>query len=702
LSVVRDATFSSGEEFMNVRAWVAFVLVALLTACGGGGGGGDNSGPLPCVAAVTPGPNPGDVGGPGGAAGVGDGGGDGAGSAGGVEGQFKRALIAVEQADGKMIGEAQVDDTYGMVRVELCQYGGPVKFTLKGRADGATVYYDEGKATELPFPANETIHVVIANYNKNVGITPLTEAAYQYLTAKYGADGWKDPAHVLEANEAIRTEFNRHLPAALQIEDITRLPAIIGPTTATGSLPASKNALYGTVISGLAQSAALFNVGEITPALTIARQIGLDLSDGKLDLFYCSNGDPANCTPTPVLDGRVFTSASSTYATAQFAEMVNTGISQISSRFGNTVNQGSVLRFTQIKIFYQCCDTGNGYTDTRPIFLLRNDGNVYFWPRRDRPMSLFATGYRQLYPRSSMLGSTRDGKVFFDPAVNFGDPNDPNAVATVSGPPTEAPQYFGTTRIAGLEETFISFFSQIVRKNDGQAYVDTASRLLGEGPVFGPPGGTLGPPVLQNIIDVSVSHADGGLPSMFAATADGRVYGWGWNSRGHSLGLGEAVIDDIFHTPQLNPFLRNIVSVSGCRFGGFAVDRAGKAWVWGGAGAGNTTGTAECAGVWSPVPIEAASINAFGSISQLQCSSTRRCIAMTRTGEVVAWGHFIDLVAAPPVPPTRVPLPAGRRAIYIGAGGIFVYALLDDGKILVFKSTPDQPTLIDTTGVPIS
>jgi len=74
---------------------------------------------------------------------------------------------------------------------------------------------------------------------------------------------------------------------------------------------------------------------------------------------------------------------------------------------------------------------------------------------------------------------------------------------------------------------------------------------------------------------------------------------------------------------------------------------------------------------------------------------------MTRSGEVVAWGIFSDLVGAPAVPPTRVPLPAGRRAIYIGAGGIFVYGLLDDGKILVFKDQPGNPTFIDTTGVPI-
>lgn len=499
---------------------LAFALVAglaaLVVACGGGGGGG-GAPPIPCVATLQPGPVPGDVGGPGGAAGVGDGGGTGAGSAGGVEGQFKRALIGVEQADGKVLTDAQVDDTYGMVRVDLCNYNGPVKFTLKGKADGSTVYYDEGKAAELPFPANETMRVVIESYNKNVGITPLTEAAYQYVTAKYGANGWKTAANVREANETIRAEFNRHLPVALQIEDITRLPAIIGPATGVGTLPASKNALYGTVLSGLAQSAALFNVGEITPALTIARQIGLDLSDGKLDLFYCSNGDPANCTVAPVLDGRAFPAPRSTYSTAQFAEMVNTGISQISARFGNDANKGAALKFTQVKIFSRDASGGGGYTDNSPIFLLRNDGNVYFWPRRDRAMSLYDSGYRQMYAASTMLGSKLNGAVFKDPTIAYPPPNDPNGVATAAFPPAEMPDYFAATRIAGTATTFSSSFNQIVRKQDSLAYVDTRATNT---------GGVLGAAVLSNVVDVAVARGSAGRLLLRGAC------------RRHGLGVG--------------------------------------------------------------------------------------------------------------------------------------------------------------------
>jgi len=669
---------------MATRIVLLVALAAVLGACGGGGGAGNS--PTACLAFVQSGPVPGDVaGGPGG---VGDGDGSaGAGSAGGVEGQFKHALIAVEQADGQMVGEAEVDDTYGMVRMQLCGYTGPVKFTLRGKADGSTVYYDEGKDAELSFPANETIHTVIPMYEMNVGITPLTEAAYQYIVAKYGPDGWRSASNVREANEAIRAEFNRHLPAALQIEDITRLPAIIGAATAAGSLPASKNALYGTVVSGLAQSAALFNVGEITPALTIARQIGLDLSDGKLDLFYCSNGDPNNCTPAPVLGGRTFPSPRSTYSTAQFAEMVNTGISQISAKFGSDSNQSAALQFTQIKVFSRGSSGGEGYTDTSPIFLLRSDGNVYFWPRRDQPMTLYDTGYRQLYGASSMLGSKRDGRVFKDPSITYPPPADPNGVATVAFPPAEVPDYFAATRVTGTAATFSSSFNQIARKQDANAYVDTGSGTS--------TGGTLGPALLADVVDVAVARGGAGAGSFYAARADGRVFAWGWNGTLSTLGLDRS--DETIANPTINPTLANIVSVAGCMFGGFAVNREGLVWGWG-------AGTTECASVTSRTAILVDSINVFGPISQLQCGSFWGCIGLTRKGEVIVWGFFRDAVDPTQIyssPPIKLTLPAGRRSIYVGATSLFVYGLLDDGKILVFKSRPETPTFIDTSGVPI-
>lgn len=637
--------------------------------------------PAPVPPYVDSGPAPGD----GSGGGVGDGDGSGAGSVGGVEGQFRNVSIHVELADGRVIGEATVDDTYGMVHADVGDYQGPVKFTLSARADGSSQYFDEGKGALLPFPAGETRHSVVATYDKNVGITPLTEAAYQYIVAKYGQDGWKNAANIREANEAIRVEFNRQLPVGLQIEDITRLPAIVGPDTKDGSLPATKNGLYGTVLAGLTNSAALFNVGESAPALAISRQLMRDLSDGKLDLFFCANGDPVNCRSAPVFDGKNFTAPASMYSAPQFAEMFNTGVSQMSGRYGDAKNQAAALQFTQVKIFVRDAANAGTYNNTAPMFLLRNDGNVYFWPRRDQPMTLYAKGFRQLYAASSMLGSTRDGKVFKDPVIDYGDPNDPNAVAKAA-PPVEAPDYAGTTRLAGTPETVSSKFNQIVRKLDGNAYLDTQATSG---------GGAIGPAVLNNVMDVAVARTDTGAGSYYAATATGNVYAWGRNGAASTLGLDRS--DETIAAPTLSPYLQEIVSVAGCASGGFALDRTGKVWGWG-------AGTIECAAVNSRVPVTADRINEFGSVAQLQCASFWGCLAVTNRGELILWGRIRSSSSATTIyetPPFMLQMPNGQRAIYVGATSLFVYALLDDGKVAVFETRPQIPTLIDTDNVPI-
>jgi hypothetical protein len=284
-----------------------------------------------------------------------------------------------------------------------------------------------------------------------------------------------------------------------------------------------------------------------------------------------------------------------------------------------------------------------------------------------------------------MLGSKLDGRVFRDPTITYPPPSDPNGAATVAFPPSEVPAYSATTRISGTAATFSSSFNQIVRKQDSNAYVDTRATMT---------GGELGPAVLGDVMDVAVARGGAGAGSYYAARADGRVFAWGWNGTQSTLGLDRS--DTEIASPTINPTLANIVSVAGCMFGGFAVNRDGLVWGWG-------AGTVECASVTSRTAILVDSINAFGPISQLQCGSFWGCIGLTRTGEVIVWGYFRDAASTAiySTPPIRLTLPAGRRGIYVGATSLFVYGLLDDGKILVFKERPENPTFIDTSTVPI-
>ncbi len=49
-------------------------------------------------------------------------------------------------------------------------------------------------------------------------------------------------------------------------------------------------------------------------------------------------------------------------------------------------------------------------------------------------------------------------------------------------------------------------------------------------------------------------------------------------------------------------------------------------------------------------------------------------------------------------PPT-VTLPQGRRVTYLGASQHTVYAVLDDGKLVLFPTYPTAPQFIDTKTV---
>jgi hypothetical protein len=123
-----------------------------------------------------------------------------------------------------------------------------------------------------------------------------------------------------------------------------------------------------------------------------------------------------------------------------------------------------------------------------------------------------------------------------------------------------------------------------------------------------------------------------------------------------------------------------------------ALDRDGRVWGWGVDVFGGLN--EDCGGVSSPVPVLAA-INSFGPFSQLQCAVFLDCLALTRAGDVILFGSNS--------PGQKLSLPPGRRGIYLGATNLFVYGLLDDGKIFVFSAEqPLTPIFIDTSGVPIN
>src|SRR5258708_2147027 len=185
------------RPFPNLWTGILLCLSVGLTLAGCGGGKGGGSGSVSptgqgCAPSVTSGyaavATSGYVDGSGDGAGGGGRGGssDGAG-AGGGRGAYFNALITVQRADGTGLGSA-LTDSYGMVTVSNCGNTQPLLFTVQGTQTGT--YWDESLRTLVAFGASQVLHAVVVpdapnqqTLYRNVGITPLTEAVYQYLHA---------------------------------------------------------------------------------------------------------------------------------------------------------------------------------------------------------------------------------------------------------------------------------------------------------------------------------------------------------------------------------------------------------------------------------------------------------------------------------------------------------------------------------------
>ncbi len=615
--------------------------------------------------------NPGDSTG-GSGDGGGAGGGDGAG-AGGSLGQFLNALVRVERVDGSLLGQAETDATKGLVTIVPCRYQGPVLVTVRGKADGSTRYYEESVRAYAPFPAGTVLHAALPSVTRNAGVTILTEAAWQYMIARPGWGGteaWKTAAHVGEASEVIRTEFNRLLPAALQVQDITRLPVLLNDRSASGSIDTSENGKYGIVNAGLARAAGLLLAGDSGAALKLAQQLGADLCDGVLD-YKCYDLSVIAAGDQPA------------YLLSQWSSTINIGIGDVASNCGTSTAEAASFRIVQFKVDTTSLGISDPtrYTDQSPIFLMRNDGKVFFWSTRSRaPVAYEPTlTFRQLFAQGPLLGVTLDGRAFRAPLVvaDATLPLDQRYAAAL--PAVEVKEYAGVNSLAEVDDTFSSQFAMISRFADGRAWVETAGSGFRRGSATAVPVDS----GLGNIARLGVARGGAGSPGYFAVSTDGALFSWGDNAAGQ-LGLGKTY-DELGRqpTPALVPFpsATRLVSVSGRMFGAFAIDKDGEVWGWGGS---FVEGLSQPA---STTPRKLTTFDATKPIRQIECAAFWQCAALSAGGDLVAWGYF----ASAPYGATRVPLPAGRKATFIGAAGLMVYGLLDDGTLVLFPGAPSAP-----------
>jgi hypothetical protein len=231
----------------------------------------------------------------------GGGDGDGAGVGGGL-GKTPNASVAIRRVvDGASLGEALTGATSGLVRVKAGPGAAPVAITLQG--GGAATYYDEGLDAVVPLPQSEQLHALALAFDEHLGVTTLSEAAFRYAVNQFILDpdavragtqplqrtataeeiARLDPAQIRAAHEAIRQEINRLLPARWQLSSVATLPTPVDNTSPVGTIVDNRYGRMQVVTGGLALAAARFNSSLGNPALTMARQLADDLTDGVVD-----------------------------------------------------------------------------------------------------------------------------------------------------------------------------------------------------------------------------------------------------------------------------------------------------------------------------------------------------------------------------------------------------------------------------------
>ncbi|MCB5195998.1 bifunctional 2',3'-cyclic-nucleotide 2'-phosphodiesterase/3'-nucleotidase [Deefgea salmonis] len=175
---------------------------------------------------------------------------------------------------------------------EQAKLTGPFLLEVTGKA-GAK-YYDEGLNIDIELPAGNTLHTLINRLDGSVGVTALTEIAYERaLKIKAGKLETISNADVEQANEEIRLQF------APELKHINSAPQLVSKATAAGALGDTEAGRYALKLTALAKLAAQAieetTAGASTsddvksaikaqlPALKLAKQLAADFADGKLD-----------------------------------------------------------------------------------------------------------------------------------------------------------------------------------------------------------------------------------------------------------------------------------------------------------------------------------------------------------------------------------------------------------------------------------
>ena len=219
-------------------------------------------------------------------------------------GTLTNASVRLFQSDGSTeLGKGDTGTTGTVTIAYDGDYSGPIIVAVIGDEDAQ--YYDEAIGSTVDFPEGSLLRALVPSGTTEVGVTILTEVAYQL--ALVNSIDLSEDTTINQLNERVRQAL------APELSSILTPPTLFDNSIGTGSLDDNEADQYAARLAALAQ---LGGTGA-TPALSVAQQLAWDFSDGAVDGKH---------------DGSPITNL--VYTPANLVSDLNTALNDIARNFG--------------------------------------------------------------------------------------------------------------------------------------------------------------------------------------------------------------------------------------------------------------------------------------------------------------------------------------------------------------------------------
>lgn len=188
-------------------------------------------------------------------------------------GKILNAKVVLKNAKtGAELGSGNTGNS-GIAKFTAAKTTDPVVVEVMGQA-GAK-YFDESKGAEVDFEVGKKIRAALPMLDSNIGVSTLTEVAYQAAVNKAGSSSALTAGVISGANEAIRKAL------APELSSITIVPHLVGSAADLATIANTDAGKYALKLAALAKL--VTDSDDTTPALTALNKLAEDIADGEFD-----------------------------------------------------------------------------------------------------------------------------------------------------------------------------------------------------------------------------------------------------------------------------------------------------------------------------------------------------------------------------------------------------------------------------------